>query len=326
MFVRRKVNKSGSISISVVDKSRGRYEVIKSFGAAKTAAEADLLENRAREYVRDRTGEPEALFGGMSEAQLREYASTLDRGRIELAGPELLYGAVFDRLELGKGQEALFRHLVITRAFLSGSLLRTGGYLKRYLGQSCGPEAIFRLVDGLYLTGFRVSHAAPSAALLLPSPLPGNRLCLLLDAEGRPVAARLLESKGRSRDRFDAPVQRLARKYGTVEPIGLIHDPQRVQAVAPLLRISRKDAAFKPLLRRRRGRAEGFLCVCLAAFAVLVEMERLLSGSGISLSGVREAAATLFRLNYISPYTRRPKSVLVQPTALQRRLLALLQR
>ena len=104
MFVRRQINKSGSISISVVDKSRGRYEVVKSFGAVKTAAEADLLENRAREFVREQTGEPETLFGGMDEAQLREYAATLDQGRIELAGPELIYGTLFDRLGLGEGR------------------------------------------------------------------------------------------------------------------------------------------------------------------------------------------------------------------------------
>ena len=75
MFVRRKINRSGSISISVVDKSRGRYEVVRSFGAAKTAAEADLLENRAREFVREQTGEPETLFDKMDEAQLRDYAA-----------------------------------------------------------------------------------------------------------------------------------------------------------------------------------------------------------------------------------------------------------
>jgi len=29
----------------------------------------------------------------------------------------------------------------------------------------------------------------------------------------------------------------------------------------------------------------------------------------------------MYRLNYISPYTRRPKSVLIQPTPLQKQLL-----
>ena len=51
MFVRRQLNKSGSVSIYVVDKSRGRYDVVKSFGSARTAAGADLLENKAREWA-----------------------------------------------------------------------------------------------------------------------------------------------------------------------------------------------------------------------------------------------------------------------------------
>ena len=45
MFVRRKINKSGSISIYVVDKSRGRYDIVKSFGAVATSAEARQILN-----------------------------------------------------------------------------------------------------------------------------------------------------------------------------------------------------------------------------------------------------------------------------------------
>ena len=152
MFVRRKINKSGSISIYVVDKSRGRYDVVKSFGTAKTAAEADLLENRAREFVRDQTGEPDTLFGGMTEAQLRDYASTLDQGRIELAGPELLYGGIFDRLGLGEGRDALFRHLVICRLFNPGSKRRVVDYVRQYLGTSIEVKPVYNLLDQLHLS------------------------------------------------------------------------------------------------------------------------------------------------------------------------------
>ena len=70
MFVRRKSNKSGSLSIYVVDKSRGRYSVVKSFGTVHTEAEADLLENKAREWVREQEGDPETLFDRMDEAQI----------------------------------------------------------------------------------------------------------------------------------------------------------------------------------------------------------------------------------------------------------------
>ena len=62
MFVRRKTNRSGSISVHVVDKSGGGYKVIKTFGTASTSYEADLLENKARQYIRERTGQLESLF------------------------------------------------------------------------------------------------------------------------------------------------------------------------------------------------------------------------------------------------------------------------
>ena len=35
MFVRRKRNKAGSVSIQVIDKSHGRYQVLKSFGTGR---------------------------------------------------------------------------------------------------------------------------------------------------------------------------------------------------------------------------------------------------------------------------------------------------
>ena len=62
MFARRKVNRSGSISVHVVDKSRGGFKVIKTFGTASTAYEADLLEDKARQYIREQTGQLESLI------------------------------------------------------------------------------------------------------------------------------------------------------------------------------------------------------------------------------------------------------------------------
>ena len=48
MLIRRKPNKSGTTSVQVVDKSRGCYRVIKSFGTGRTEAELLSLERKAR--------------------------------------------------------------------------------------------------------------------------------------------------------------------------------------------------------------------------------------------------------------------------------------
>lgn len=323
MFVRRQVKKSGSISISVVDKSRGRYEVVRTFGTVKTAAEADLLENRAREFVREQTGEPEPLFARMSEPQLRAYAATLDQGRIELAGPELLFGFLFDRLHLGEGRESLFRHLVMARLADPGSKLRVTGYLQRYLGKPCEPEVIYRLVDGMYLTDMCVSPTVPVACQMFPSPVARMPFCLLTDADGLPVAGRLLDRKAVSGARGEKALQRLARKYGATEPVAILKGSEVCKAWPVAFRMSPKDLSFKPMLRRKKGRVEGHLCICLAASAVQAEWERLLAGSDITFSQVREAAGTMFRLNYVSPYTHRPKSVLLPMDPVQKKVFDL---
>ena len=90
--------------------------------------------------------------------------------------------------------------------------------------------------------------------------------------------------------------------------------------------MSRKDQSFKPMLRRARGRLEGHLCICLSALAVENEWSKLLSNAGLecSLPQIREAARTLYRLNYVSPYTHRPKSVLLKMTPLQKALFDLI--
>ena len=47
MFPRKKKNRTGTISVVVVDKSRGGFKEIKSFGVAKTEEEADRYYNHS---------------------------------------------------------------------------------------------------------------------------------------------------------------------------------------------------------------------------------------------------------------------------------------
>ena len=51
MFVRKKRNRSGSISVVVVDKHNGKFVELKNFGTVKTEAEADGLVLEARQWI-----------------------------------------------------------------------------------------------------------------------------------------------------------------------------------------------------------------------------------------------------------------------------------
>ncbi|KAA6304406.1 hypothetical protein EZS27_043947, partial [termite gut metagenome] len=56
MFIRRKSNKTGNISVRVIDKSHGRYRVLQSFGTGRSESELLLLERRASQYIKEQEG------------------------------------------------------------------------------------------------------------------------------------------------------------------------------------------------------------------------------------------------------------------------------
>ena len=51
MFVRKKRNRSGSISVVVVNKERGKFVEIKNFGTVPSEMEADSLCVQARQWI-----------------------------------------------------------------------------------------------------------------------------------------------------------------------------------------------------------------------------------------------------------------------------------
>lgn len=52
MFLRKKKNRSGSISVVAVSKSRGRYKEIRSFGTAETEEEISKLYAAAQHWLK----------------------------------------------------------------------------------------------------------------------------------------------------------------------------------------------------------------------------------------------------------------------------------
>ena len=62
MFPRKKRNRTGTISVVVVDKSCGGLKEVKSFGVAKTEEEADRLYAKASEWMRRFGGQQEIDF------------------------------------------------------------------------------------------------------------------------------------------------------------------------------------------------------------------------------------------------------------------------
>ena len=85
-------------------------------------------------------------------------------------------------------------------------------------------------------------------------------------------------------------------------------------------RMNKSDLRVRPIYHRLRNRIEGHICICFTAYTVLLELERLLKAAGsiLTLARVRETVKTMYRLNYISPNTRRPMSILLRMDAEQK--------
>jgi len=152
MFVRRKPNKTGTVSVQVISKYGGKYKVVRSFGVGCTEVEIIRLEEKARQFIREQTGLTNELFENEDEVKINTFVSTLSNSHLQVIGPELIFGKLYDRIGYGSIREEgeMFRHLVITRLFNPGSKLKTIDYLYRYQGVLYSSDKIYRFLDTLY--------------------------------------------------------------------------------------------------------------------------------------------------------------------------------
>jgi len=148
MFIRKKKNRSGNISVTIITKIDSIYRVVKSFGSSNTAQGVELLYQKARHHMESLSLQP-ALFISQEDALIESYLSSIKNGQVQVKGPELVFGKLYDHLGFGKIKEDLFRHLVIARLSYPGSKLKTIDYLYRYLSIEITVDAVYRFLDKL---------------------------------------------------------------------------------------------------------------------------------------------------------------------------------
>lgn len=149
MFVRKKPNKSGSVSVQVVAKTRNRRQkVIKSIGSSKDPKEIERLMAEGRDYI-NRHHEP--LLPGIDEEEIgfERFLGQLNNSQIQVVGPELVFGRLYDRIGYDKISSEMFRHMVICRLFNPGSKMKTVDYLERYLHVRYSLSKVYRFLDDL---------------------------------------------------------------------------------------------------------------------------------------------------------------------------------
>jgi transposase len=149
MFIRKKPNKSGIISVQVIDKSSGKYRLVKTIGSSREENEVEKLFQAAQRYIDSYSGQTVLNFDIREEERLTELFFKGIK-EVRLLGPELLLGKLFDEIGYNKIKDTLFRHLVITRLVNPGSKLKTTDYLYKHQGLSIDVERVYRYLDKLH--------------------------------------------------------------------------------------------------------------------------------------------------------------------------------
>lgn len=147
MFVRKKPNKSGKISVQVIDKVRGSYKVAKTIGSSSDGAEVEELVSLGEEWIRNYKGILDIPFN--NEEQVA--ASVLESvENITVSGTELLLDKVFNDIGFNVIQDDIFKWLVYSRICFPASKLKTCDYLQTYHGLGFQVQDLYRYMDKLY--------------------------------------------------------------------------------------------------------------------------------------------------------------------------------
>ena len=97
MILRKKKNHSGSISVQIISKSRGKYKVIRTIGNGRTDQEIQKLYFLGKQALEDLSMQPQ-LFVSETDTIVESIFSSLSNGSIRVVGPELIFGKIYDKI------------------------------------------------------------------------------------------------------------------------------------------------------------------------------------------------------------------------------------
>ncbi len=147
MFVRKKQNKSGLISIQVIDKSTGKYKLVKTLGSSADIFEIDLLFKQGQAYIKKYKGQVEIDFSNTDE-MFSQFLAGIKQ--VNVAGSELLLGKIFDEIGFNEIKDEIFKKLVIARLCFPASKLKTTDYLRQYQSYIIDEDKVYRYLDKLH--------------------------------------------------------------------------------------------------------------------------------------------------------------------------------
>lgn len=150
MFVRKlHIKSNGKTYVQVVEKSYGKYKVLKSFGGSVVDSEIEFLVGLGRSWINEQQGSVELDFDD-HRRQVERYLDGAES--LRLVGLELTLGKIFDEIGFNRIADPIFRNLVLYRLVYPRSKLKTTEYLQRYADLNWDVDQVYRYMDKLHLS------------------------------------------------------------------------------------------------------------------------------------------------------------------------------
>ncbi len=146
MFVRKKKNKSGLISIQVIDKRSGNYRVLKTIGSSKDSIEIERLFKQGQMWIKNYLGILEFDFN--EKASTNRFIDNIES--ITISGTELLLNKLYNEIGFDQIGNELFKRLVFARIIYPASKLKTTDLLSKYQDITLNVQKFYRYLDELY--------------------------------------------------------------------------------------------------------------------------------------------------------------------------------
>lgn len=155
LHIRKKKNKSGSVSIQIIDRNNRKYKVIETIACVSNEEELSFYLDVANSRLSELSKELyPTLFNEEQKDDALEFISLSNKDLIPV-GDELIYGKIFHRLGCSKidleyKRAKLFKELVISRLLYPGSKLYLIDYLEYFKKESIDKNTIYRFLDTIY--------------------------------------------------------------------------------------------------------------------------------------------------------------------------------
>ncbi len=119
MFVRKKKNFNGKICIQVIDKSLGKYKVIKTIDCSQNTNEVKTIVEEGHQWIKNRQGILEFDFSGREKAE--QLIENIEE--ITTSGTTLLLEKIYNSIGFNEINDKIFKILVFSRIVFPNSKL-----------------------------------------------------------------------------------------------------------------------------------------------------------------------------------------------------------